>query len=119
MQAPISSRFSNLLDCIIIDLYIIMCNFIVPIRTCSKCQEKEPLFDEKERQVTSAGGKKERRPKYMEPPQDCYSRRCIFSSEHSSVCSSCWLTCKRTHGKTRQIQGGSLSYVCHSCVSSP
>jgi hypothetical protein len=36
-----------------------MCNFVVPIRTCSKCQQKEPLFDEKERQFTSVGGKKE------------------------------------------------------------
>ena len=33
---------------------------------------------------------------YIEPPQDCYSRRCIFSSEHPSICSSCWLTCKKT-----------------------
>ncbi|KAJ8589010.1 hypothetical protein M405DRAFT_768267 [Rhizopogon salebrosus TDB-379] len=94
-----------------------MCNFVVPIRTCSKCQQKEPLFDEKERQFTSVGGKKERKPAYMEPPQDCYSRRCIFSSEHPSACSSCWFTCKKTHGKAREIQGGSHSFVCHSCTS--
>ncbi|KAG6331502.1 hypothetical protein ID866_7589 [Astraeus odoratus] len=52
----------------------------------------------------------------MDPAQDCYSRWCVFSSEHPRSCSHCWLTCKHTHGKTREIQGGSPSYVCYSCA---
>ncbi|KAG2147582.1 hypothetical protein DEU56DRAFT_784752 [Suillus clintonianus] len=50
----------------------------------------------------------------MAPPQDCYSRSCIFISEHSNVCSSCWITCKQTHYKTREMPGGPPSYVCHT-----
>ncbi|KIK42450.1 hypothetical protein CY34DRAFT_144780 [Suillus luteus UH-Slu-Lm8-n1] len=56
---------------------------------------------------------------YIEPPQDCYSRWCIFSGEHSNACSSCWITCKQTYSKTREIRGGSPSYVCDMCISSP
>ncbi|KIK77389.1 hypothetical protein PAXRUDRAFT_380632 [Paxillus rubicundulus Ve08.2h10] len=92
-----------------------MCNFVVPIRTCSKCQQREPLFqdgiahdNEKARSDGSLV--------YMDPAQDCYSRWCAFSSEHPKTCSHCWLTCKHWHGKTREIQGGSPSYVCHSCA---
>ncbi|KAG0695902.1 hypothetical protein DFH29DRAFT_953495 [Suillus ampliporus] len=96
-----------------------MCNFVVPIRTCSKCHQNEPLFDE--RRLSSMSDKNERKQAYIyiEPPQDCFSRWCIFSSEHPGVCigsQACWLTCKQTHGKTREIQGGSPSYVCHSCA---
>ncbi|KAJ8580311.1 hypothetical protein M405DRAFT_753410 [Rhizopogon salebrosus TDB-379] len=96
-----------------------MCNFVVPIRTCSKCYQNEPLFDEKERRLSSVSGKNEVPPTYMEPAQDCYSRWCAFSSEHPGFCASCWLTCKHTYGKTREIRGGSPSYVCHSCASRP
>ncbi|KIO07934.1 hypothetical protein M404DRAFT_135008 [Pisolithus tinctorius Marx 270] len=52
----------------------------------------------------------------MDPAQDCYSRWCIFSSEHPKSCSHCWITCKHSHGKTREIQGGSPSYVCYGCA---
>ncbi|KAG2107097.1 hypothetical protein BD769DRAFT_1502323 [Suillus cothurnatus] len=108
-------------DCII-DLHCvaIMCYFVVPIRTCFKCHQNEPLFDENEIQLSHANETNEQRKStYIEPPQDCYSRRCIFSSEHPDTCSSCRITCKQTHGKTREIQGGSLSYVCDICASSP
>lgn len=98
-------------------LYCIMCRFVVPIRTCSKCHQNQPLFDEKERRLSHANEKIERKPTYTAPPQDCYSRWCIFSSEHPITCNSCRFTCKQTHGKTREIQGGSPSYVCHSCAS--
>ncbi|KAF8426512.1 hypothetical protein L210DRAFT_3553979 [Boletus edulis BED1] len=52
----------------------------------------------------------------MDTAQDCYSRFCVFSSEHPKTCSYCWLTCKHGHGKTRKIHGGSPSYVCHGCA---
>ncbi|KAG1779140.1 hypothetical protein EV702DRAFT_1090663 [Suillus placidus] len=103
----------------VIDFYSIMCKFVVPIRTCSKCHQNEPLFDEKERRLSHVNEKNERKPTYMAPPQDCYSRWCIFSSEHPITCSSCRITCKQTHGKTREIRGGSPSYVCHSCALYP
>ncbi|KAG2107127.1 hypothetical protein BD769DRAFT_137779 [Suillus cothurnatus] len=96
-----------------------MCKFVVPIRTCSKCHQNEPLFNEKERRLSHVKEKNERKPTYMAPPQDCYSRWCVFSSEHPITCNSCWITCKQTHGKTREIRGGSPSYVCHSCASCP
>ncbi|KAG1887290.1 hypothetical protein F4604DRAFT_1240871 [Suillus subluteus] len=96
-----------------------MCYFVVPIRTCFKCHQNEPLFDENERRLSHANEKNERKSAYAEPPQDCYSRWCIFSSEHSDTCSSCRITCKQTHSKTREIQGGSPSYVCNICASSP
>ncbi|KAG1832574.1 hypothetical protein DFJ58DRAFT_823115 [Suillus subalutaceus] len=114
-----------------------MCKFVVPIRTCSKCHQNEPLFDEKERRLSHVNEKNEVPQSSMVgshvahcvpnsesqhtwyPPQDCYSRWCVFSSEHPITCSSCRITCKRTHGKTRKIRGGSPSYVCHSCISCP
>jgi len=34
-----------------------ICNFVFPVRTCSKCYQKEPLFDEKERRLSRAGDK--------------------------------------------------------------
>ncbi|KAI6108299.1 hypothetical protein F5141DRAFT_1122260 [Pisolithus sp. B1] len=109
-----------------------MCNLVVPIRTCSKCHRKERLFE---------GGNASSSDKidnhgllgYMDPAQDCYSRWCVFSREHPKSCSHCWITCKHTydssgsrrrqsiyslprHGKTREIQGGSPSYVCYGCA---
>ncbi|KAG2060856.1 hypothetical protein BDR06DRAFT_389287 [Suillus hirtellus] len=105
---------------LIIDLHCIMCKFVVPIRTCSKCHQNEPLFDEKERRLSHITEKNEQRKlTYMAPPQDCYSRRCVFSSEHPVTWHACWITCKQTHGKTRKIKGGSPSYVCHNCASLP
>ncbi|KAG2076719.1 hypothetical protein BDR04DRAFT_707986 [Suillus decipiens] len=106
-------------DRTIIDLYCIMCKFVVPVRTCSKCHQSEALFDEKERRLSHVNEKNERKPTYLAPPQDCYSRWCIFSSEHPITCSSCWITCKQTHGKTREIRGGSPSYVCRCCALCP
>ncbi|KAG1750149.1 hypothetical protein EDB19DRAFT_1678572 [Suillus lakei] len=96
-----------------------MCNFVVPIRTCFKCHQNEPLFDEKKRRLSHVNERNEQKSTYMEPPQDCYSRWCIFSSEHPNACSSCRITCKQIHGKTREIQGGSPSYVCDVCASNP
>ncbi|KAG2037708.1 hypothetical protein BDR03DRAFT_956638 [Suillus americanus] len=102
-----------------IDLYCIMCKFVVPIRTCSKCHKNEPLFDEKERRLSHVSQKNERKPTYMAPPQDCYSRWCVFSSDHPITCNSCRITCKQIHGKTRKIRGGSPSYMCHHCILYP
>ncbi|KAF8557147.1 hypothetical protein OG21DRAFT_1391502, partial [Imleria badia] len=91
-----------------------MCNFVIPIRTCSKCHRREPLFHD----ISPRDNEKARSDEslaYMDTAQDCYSRWCVFSSEHPKTCSHCWLTCKQGHGKTRKIHGGSPSYVCHGC----
>ncbi|KAI9568224.1 hypothetical protein HD554DRAFT_785418 [Boletus coccyginus] len=87
-----------------------MCNFVVPIRTCSKCRQREPLFHDMSLRDN------EKCLIYMDTAQDCYSRWCVFSSEHPKTCNYCWLTCKHGHGKTRKIHGGSPSYVCHGCA---
>jgi hypothetical protein len=36
-----------------------MCYFVVPIRTCFKCHQNEPLFDENEMQLSHANEKNE------------------------------------------------------------
>jgi hypothetical protein len=85
-----------------------MCRFVVPIRTCSKCHQNQPLFDEKERRLSHVNEKievpqssiqiytqkscgslrsQQRKPTYTAPPQDCYSRWCIFSSDISELMS--------------------------------
>ncbi|KAI6125598.1 hypothetical protein EDD16DRAFT_1724582 [Pisolithus croceorrhizus] len=88
----------------------VMCNLVVPIRTCSKCHRKERLFGD------GNASSSDKLLGYMDPAQDCYSRWCVFSREHPKTCSHCWITCKHTHGKTREIQGGSPSYVCYGCA---
>jgi hypothetical protein len=37
----------------------VMCYFVVPIRTCFKCHQNEPLFDENEMQLSHANEKNE------------------------------------------------------------
>ncbi|KAL4072540.1 hypothetical protein V8B97DRAFT_311376 [Scleroderma yunnanense] len=93
-----------------------MCNLVVPVRTCSKCHRKERLFGDGTATIDSEKTDRNGLSGYMDPAQDCYSRWCVFSSEHPKSCSHCWLTCKHSHGRTREIQGGSPSYVCYSCV---
>jgi len=95
-----------------------MCNFVVPIRTCSKCHQREPLFHDAPLRDNEKAGSEEAISQslvYMDIAQDCYSRWCIFSSEHPKTCRYCWLTCKQWHGKTREIPGGTPSYVCRHC----
>ncbi|KAI6117911.1 hypothetical protein EV401DRAFT_1967221 [Pisolithus croceorrhizus] len=82
-----------------------MCNLVVPIRTCSKCHRKERLF----------GG---RCWDTWIQAQDCYSRWCVFSREHPKYLQHTYDSSgsRRRHGKTREIQGGSPSYVCYGCA---
>lgn len=131
-----------------------MCRFVVPIRTCSKCHQNEPLFDEKERRLSHVNEK-------IEVPQTSILRshvtHCVPNSESqhtrhppriairggvSSAANTLSLATPvgslvnnrqwkdfllyveslmyfmfRRHGKTREIRGGSPSYVCHSCAS--
>ncbi|KAH7917793.1 hypothetical protein BV22DRAFT_1025756 [Leucogyrophana mollusca] len=89
-----------------------MCNFVIPIRTCSHCHHRERFFDKEDVRNWEPDNDT---PTYIDPEQDCYSRWCVYSSEHPESCSSCWLTCKHWHGKTREIHGGTLSYVCRGC----
>ncbi|KAH7930204.1 hypothetical protein BV22DRAFT_1028722 [Leucogyrophana mollusca] len=94
----------------------IMCNFVVPVRICSKCHHKEPLYDKEDVRDWEPEEDADQVPTYIDPEQDCYSRWCVYSSEHPNYCSRCWLTCKHWHGKTREIHGGTLSYLCRACA---
>ena len=102
---------------------IAMCNLVVPIRTCSKCRQREPLFHDTSLRDNEKAGSDEvgpifpigtrnddairQSPVYMDTAQDCYSRWCVFSTEHPKTCSYCWLTCK--HGYARRARRGDAS----------
>ncbi|KAH7908200.1 hypothetical protein BJ138DRAFT_390970 [Hygrophoropsis aurantiaca] len=92
-----------------------MCNFIIPVRTCSKCHCTTRLFEKDDVRDGDSQEEANEISVYTDAEQDCYSRWCIYSSEHPKSCSRCWLTCKQWHGRTKEIHGGTASYVCYDC----
>ena len=102
-----------------------MCNLILPVRICTKCGRKdaivsERLFREKDKQWGwRASREVDHEALSLELEQDCYSRWCVYSSDHPEHCMCCSLTCKQWRGKIRELHGGSSSYICSACTDPP
>jgi len=102
-----------------------MCNLILPVRVCTKCSHKDAIFSERLfREKDKEWGWRASRELdndalSLELEQDCYSRWCVYSSDHPDYCMCCSLTCKQWRGKIRELHGGSSSYVCSACTDPP